>query len=110
MVEVNNGAPFWFTLGTFTSSSSNWLHASYPLSGFDGQTLRCRFRFVSDPNTTAEGWYIDNFLCEPVQTAVEEPLVTGIRSPRLEMQKPGFPRGPDRLRGAGRTGRPAGRV
>jgi hypothetical protein len=73
MVEVNNGAPFWIMLGSFTDSSGSWAHVSYPVAGFSGQTLRCRFRFLSDYNTTAEGWYVDNFLCEPYQTSVAEP-------------------------------------
>jgi hypothetical protein len=89
MPEINNGSPFWWPLATYTGASSNWQHATFPLASWSGQTVRLRFRFISDSNTTAEGWYVDNFLCEPFQTGVAEPAPGAeIRSPKLEVRSP----------------------
>ena len=39
---------------------SSWSQETYSLSNYAGQTARIRFRFISDQNTVAEGWYIDD--------------------------------------------------
>jgi hypothetical protein len=89
MPEINNGSPFWRPLATYTGASSNWQHVTFPLASWSGQTVRLRFRFISDSNTTAEGWYVDNFRCEPFQTGVAEPAPGAeIRSPKLEVRSP----------------------
>ena len=79
MPEINNGSSFWWPLATYTGASSNWQHVTFPLASWSGQTVRLRFRFISDSNTTAEGWYVDNFLCEPYQTGVAEPKAVPLR-------------------------------
>jgi hypothetical protein len=79
MPMVNNGAKFWTPLTSYTGASSDWQHVTFPFSSWSGQTVRVAFRFLSDYNTTAEGWYIDNFLCEPYQTGVAEPKTTPVR-------------------------------
>jgi hypothetical protein len=89
MPEVNNGSKFWIPLANYTGASSNWQHVTFPLDAWSGQTIRVAFRFLSDPGTTAEGWYVDNFLCEPYQTGVAEPAPGAeIRSPKLEVRSP----------------------
>jgi hypothetical protein len=46
---------------------------------------------VSDSNTTGEGWYVDNFLCEPYVSGVAEPgRGVQIRSAKLEVRSPAF--------------------
>jgi hypothetical protein len=82
MPEVNNGSKFWVPLASYTGSNSNWQHETIPIDAWSGQTLRCGFRFISDPNTNAEGWYFDNVLVEPVQTGVAEP------GPRVTLLEP----------------------
>ena len=72
-VDVNNGSPFWWTMAIFNGSSGSWQHQTYPLDQFAGQTLRCRWRFLSDYNTNDEGWYVDNVSVTPYSTAVAEP-------------------------------------
>ncbi len=44
---------------------------SYPLSSYSGQTVRLRFRFISDQSVNAEGWYIDD-IAVPVLVGIEE--------------------------------------
>jgi hypothetical protein len=79
MPEVNNGSKFWVPLANYTGASSNWQHVTFPLDAWSGQTLRCGFRFISDPGTVAEGWYVDNFLCGPLVTGVAEPKAVPLR-------------------------------
>jgi hypothetical protein len=73
MLELNNGSKFWTPLANYTGVGSSWEHEAFSLTDWSGQTLRVAFRFISDPGTVAEGWYVDNFLCEPYQTPVAEP-------------------------------------
>jgi hypothetical protein len=91
MPEINNGSKFWFPLANYTGTNSDWEHVQFPLADWSGQTIRIGFRFLSDGNVTAEGWYIDNFLCEPYQSGVAEPASgTQIRSAKLEVSSPAF--------------------
>jgi hypothetical protein len=76
MPEVNNGSPFWVPLASYTGASADWESADFDLSTYQGQTVRLRFRFLSDYNTNDEGWYIDDLLITPHQTGVEEPGAT----------------------------------
>lgn len=61
-VEVDNGSGWWKTLDDFTGSSGSWLHEAYSMAGYGGQTIRLRFRFISDYGTINEGWYVDDVL------------------------------------------------
>ena len=70
-IDVDNGSGWWKTLDEFNGDQSSWTQVSYPLNDYDGQTIRVRFRFVSDYNTTAEGWYIDD-ISVPTDIGVEE--------------------------------------
>jgi len=69
-VEIDNNCGWWVTLGEYTGSQTSWNQISCPLSDYAGQTVRLRFRFTSDQNTLAEGWYIDD---------VQVPSVIGIK-------------------------------
>jgi hypothetical protein len=91
--EINNGSQFWAPLASYTGASSDWEHVSIPLAGWSGQTIRIGFRFLSDYNVTAEGWYIDNFLFEPYAAGVSELRPgTELRSARLAVTSPAFGR------------------
>ncbi|GAH91754.1 unnamed protein product, partial [marine sediment metagenome] len=70
----DNGSEWWKTLDEFNGNQSSWTQASYPFNDYDGQTIRVRFRFVSDYNTTAEGWYIDD-ISVPTDIGVEERII-----------------------------------
>ena len=59
-VEIDNGSGWWQTLGRFTGTLNSWTQVSYPLSSYAGQTVRLRFRFLSDQSVNQEGWYVDD--------------------------------------------------
>jgi hypothetical protein len=89
--EINNGSRFWVPLASYTGVGADWKHETFPLAAWSGQTLRVAFRFVSNRTTISEGWYVDNFLCEPFQIGVAEPaLCAEIRGPKLEVRSPAF--------------------
>jgi hypothetical protein len=91
MPEINNGSKFWVPLASYTGASSGWQHAAFSPDDWSGQTIRFGFRFLTDPNTTAEGWYLDNLLCEPYRSAVAEPAPGAqLRSTKLEVRSPAF--------------------
>lgn len=58
--EVDNNCGWWQTLGTYNGTLSTWTQASFPFGAYSGQTVRLRFRFVSDQSVNAEGWYVDD--------------------------------------------------
>jgi len=63
----------------------------FPLADWSGQTIRVGFRFISDNSVFAEGWYVDNFLCEPYLYGVAEPgRGVQVRSAKLEVRSPAF--------------------
>jgi len=79
MREVNNGSRFWVMSAIFTGASSDWVRETVSLAEWSGQTIRVAFRFLSDYSGTAEGWHVDNFLCEPYETSVAEPKAVPLR-------------------------------
>jgi hypothetical protein len=92
MVEVNNGSKFWDLLEYYNGASGGWEQRMiYPLTDRSGQTIRARLRFLSGYSGTAEGWYVDDFLCEPYQAGVAEPA-SGLQVPgaKLEVRSPAF--------------------
>lgn len=93
MPEINNGSKYWIPLASYTGTNSDWEHVQFPLADWSGQTIRVGFRFLSDNSVQAEGWYIDNFLCEPYQTGVAESRPGAqIRRAKLEVRSPAFGR------------------
>ncbi len=61
-VEIDNGSEWWRSLDEYNGTLDVWTQAYYDLSAYNGQTVRIRFRFVSDYSTYAEGWYVDDVL------------------------------------------------
>lgn len=80
VLEVNNGSSFWLPLGMWSGSSGGWRQEELNLSGFSGQTVQLRFRFISDYNQVGEGWYVDDFWCSPLVGIAQEH-----ESPELKM-------------------------
>jgi hypothetical protein len=75
IVEVNNGSDFWSPIATYTGTGTTWQAQSFPLDAYANQTTRVRFRFLSDYNVTAEGWYIDDFSAGTATGIAEEKAV-----------------------------------
>jgi hypothetical protein len=61
-VEIDNGSGWWRTLIEVNGTQSSWIQDSYPLSDYNCQTVRIRFRFLSDYSVTQEGWYVDDIM------------------------------------------------
>ncbi|MEO0162041.1 MAG: Omp28-related outer membrane protein [candidate division WOR-3 bacterium] len=59
-LDIDNGSGFWKTIGVFTGNQASWTQYTYSLQQFAGQTIRLRFRFLSDGSVVDEGWYIDD--------------------------------------------------
>lgn len=74
IVEINNGSPFWWPLGMWSGSSNGWQEERLDLSPFQNQTVRFRFRFISDYNVIGEGWYVDDFECGALVGVAEQRL------------------------------------
>jgi len=68
--EIDNNRGWWQILGIYNGSQSAWTQVSYPLAAFGGQTVRLRFRFISDQSVNGEGWYVDDVMV-PL-TGIEE--------------------------------------
>jgi len=78
IAEVNNGSELWTQLAGFTGSSNSWRQVTYNVPDYGGQTVRVRFRFLSDANVTAEGWYIDDFFGGGLAAVAEKPGATDV--------------------------------
>ncbi len=70
-IEVDDGSGWFHILDDVTGSQTSWTRASYSLSNYTGETIRLRFRFISDYNQKQEGWYIDDILV-PTYIGVKE--------------------------------------
>ncbi len=65
VVEIGNGTGFWSQLENHAGNAASFQLASFNPTDYCGQAVRVRFRFVSDPATLAEGWYVDDFVATP---------------------------------------------
>lgn len=70
-IEIDNNKGWWQTLGELNGMQTSWVERSYPLSAYGGQTVRIRFRFLSDQSVTDEGWYVDD-VTVPIILGTEE--------------------------------------
>ena len=60
-VEVSKNGGAWITLSTYTNIQSTWTSVAFDLSAFDGEpSVQVRFRLVTDPSVTFDGWYVDD--------------------------------------------------
>lgn len=88
MVEVNNGSDFWAQLASYNGNGASWQQVTRPLTGLQFQTVRFRFRFISDGSVIDEGWYIDDFyagllsgISGPQHRPAERPVLSSGRNP-----------------------------
>jgi hypothetical protein len=58
--EVDNNLGWWQILGIYNGSQAAWTQVTRSLAAFSGQTVRLRFRFLSDQSVNGEGWYVDD--------------------------------------------------
>ncbi len=72
-IEIDNGSGWWKTLAEFNGTQNAWQQETYSLCDYSGQTVRLRFRFISDylEYWVGEGWYIDDILI-PSYLGVQE--------------------------------------
>ncbi len=90
-IEIDNGSGWWTELDVINGIHPSWSEEVYDLSSYEGQTVRARFRFITDPNTIDEGWYVDdvsigvpaakeeNKIVSPEETAFLSVLPSGSR-------------------------------
>ena len=72
VVEIGNGTSFWRQLENNAGNATSFQLASFNPTEHCGQAVRVRFRFISDPATLAEGWYVDDFFAD-ANTGVATP-------------------------------------
>lgn len=64
---TTNSNPNGMNLGNgITGSSGSWLQGVFDLSGFAGETLLVRFRYVTDGFISREGFYADDIFPVPI--------------------------------------------
>lgn len=59
-IDIDNGSGHWRTIKQITGAQTTWSETTRQLADVDGETVRIRFRVISDYNVQAEGWYIDD--------------------------------------------------
>jgi hypothetical protein len=75
-VEVTRDDVTWIPLGSLSGLNLFWQLMTYDLGGFAGQSsVRVRFRFYSDPMTTYDGIYIDDFSVIGTDQDTSGPLI-----------------------------------
>ncbi len=93
--EIDNGSEWWRTLAAVTDTQAIWIQESFPLNSYNGQTVRIRFRFMSDAGTIDEGWYVDDVQV-PTSIGIEEHRSPSIlQSPSLQISPNPFRRKTD---------------
>lgn len=75
-IEVTRDNVLWIPLDALTGLYPFWQFLTYDLGGFAGQPdVRVRFRFYSDPMTTYDGIYIDDFTIIGTDEDLSGPLI-----------------------------------
>ncbi|MBN2621397.1 immune inhibitor A [candidate division WOR-3 bacterium] len=59
-VEIDNNKGWWQILGELNGMQTSWIEKVHALTAYHGQTVRLRFRFLSDQSVIDEGWYVDD--------------------------------------------------
>lgn len=85
--DICNNCNSWLTLGEYNGTQSSWIQETKSLSAFSGQTVRLRFRFISDNSTVAEGWYVDD-VGVPVIVGAEEQTAKSLRPTVIVVPNP----------------------
>jgi hypothetical protein len=79
VLEIGNGSEFWWPLMNYFGSSYDWYQENIGLGAYRGQTVQLRFRFISNNDYTAEGWYIDDVEAGATIGVNEEHALAGWR-------------------------------
>lgn len=75
-IEVTRDGELWVPLGSLTGLHPTWQLLTYDLGGFAGlPDVRFRFRFVSDPQTSYDGIYLDEFAVVGLSADSSGPLI-----------------------------------
>lgn len=75
-VEATRDGQFWVPLGSLTGLYPFWQLMTYDLGAFAGYPgVKVRFRFVTDPQTSYDGIYIDDFKVIGTPEDVSGPLI-----------------------------------
>jgi hypothetical protein len=75
-IEATRDGNFWVPLGSLTGLHPAWELLTYDLGGFAGlPNVRIRFRFVSDPQTSYDGMYLDDFTVIGLPSDSSGPLI-----------------------------------
>jgi hypothetical protein len=61
-LSTNNGSSYFMLNQIVNSSSGSWKGQTNDLSAYAGQQVKIRFRFTSNNNGIAEGWFIDDIM------------------------------------------------
>ncbi len=70
--EIDNNCGWWQPLASYDGTLAAWTQVSLPLTGYAGQTVRLRWRFLSDGSVNAEGYYLDDIMVPVVVIGVDE--------------------------------------
>ena len=62
VVEVSENTKEWFNLDTtrFNGDQNTWVRKAYSLADWEGSSIYIRFRAMTDQNTLAGGFYVDD--------------------------------------------------
>ncbi len=75
-IEATRDGNFWVPLGSLTGLHPSWQLRTYDLGAFAGlPNVRIRFRFVSDPQTSYDGIYLDDFAVVGLPADSSGPLI-----------------------------------
>ena len=86
-VVPDPGHPLGIGTPLYSGTSGGFVLADFDLSAWAGQTVRFRWRFVSDSNTEAGGWYVDDVTVtspsgQPVDVPVGKDVAFALSTPR----------------------------
>ncbi len=85
-VSADNGTT-WRRQSLVLNGSANWTAYTVPLASFQGQSIRVRFRFITDGSVTLDGVYLDDIkICIAETPCVFEETVEG--APQLSGSSP----------------------
>jgi len=70
--EIDNNSGWWQSIGNYNGTLATWTQQTIPLTAYAGQTVRLRWRFLSDYNVNAEGYYLDDIMVPVVLIGVDE--------------------------------------
>ncbi len=80
-VSTDNGAS-WIPLTNYTGSSEGWLNVNLPMYPFSGQSVKVRFRLLTDASVEADGVHVDDIAIVGPQMQNTQPATRIYVTPR----------------------------